>query len=182
MYPYGPVNLSIRPWKNIHTALSYGPVRLFNKSATNWLFLYWPWYRFSVSSIGPGIDSRSAVLALGPRGPIQKQPVSNTILWRALLEQIVDSSPCLGQSKNYNIGTCCFSANNTVLRSKSKDCLVRNQNNVSEWSDKGYPQTVISVSYSTITIYLGVVVLKSLKSVIKSWTCVTMLNNFSPLQ
>jgi hypothetical protein len=22
-------------------------------SVTNWLFLYWPWYRFEVSSIGP---------------------------------------------------------------------------------------------------------------------------------
>ena len=37
----------------MHTALSYGPVRLFNKSVTNWLLLYWPWNRFSVSSIGP---------------------------------------------------------------------------------------------------------------------------------
>ena len=48
----------------------------------NWLFLYWSWYR-----------SRSAVLALGPYGPlantddlepipgpIQKQPASNTIV------------------------------------------------------------------------------------------------------
>jgi hypothetical protein len=69
IYPYGPVNLSIRPCKNIHTALLYGPVRLFNKSVTNWL-------------------SRSAVLALGANtanlesipGPIQKQPVSNTII------------------------------------------------------------------------------------------------------
>jgi hypothetical protein len=52
-YPYGPVNLSIRSWKNIHTALSYEPVRLFNNSVTNWMFLYWPWYRFSVSSIDP---------------------------------------------------------------------------------------------------------------------------------
>ena len=44
----------IRLGQYIHTALekySYGPVRIFNKSATNWLFLYWPWYRFSVSSI-----------------------------------------------------------------------------------------------------------------------------------
>ena len=83
-YPHGPVNLSIRPWKNIHTALSYGPVRLFNKSVTNWLFLYWPWYRFSVSSIGPsptGLGANTAHLESIP-GPIQKQPVSNNILWK----------------------------------------------------------------------------------------------------
>ena len=28
-------------------------VGLLNKSALNWLFLYWHWYRFSVSCIGP---------------------------------------------------------------------------------------------------------------------------------
>ena len=30
---------------------------------------------------------------------------------------------------------CCFSAKHTALRSKSKDWLARNQNNVSEWRD-----------------------------------------------
>jgi hypothetical protein len=33
----------------------------------------------------------------------------------------------------YNIGICCFSAKHTALRRKSKDGLVRNQNNVSEF-------------------------------------------------
>ena len=33
------------------------------------------------------------------------------------------------------IGICCFSAKQAALRSKSKDGLARNQNNVSEWSD-----------------------------------------------
>jgi hypothetical protein len=32
----------------------------------------------------------------------------------------------------YDIGICCLSTNNTALRSKSKDYLARNQNNVSE--------------------------------------------------
>jgi hypothetical protein len=30
---------------------------------------------------------------------------------------------------------CCFSAKHAALRSKSKDWLARNRNNVSEWSD-----------------------------------------------
>jgi hypothetical protein len=40
-----------------------------------------------------------------------------------------------GQTKDYKIGICCFSAKHTALRKKSKDWLARNQNNVSEWSD-----------------------------------------------
>jgi hypothetical protein len=36
---------------------------------------------------------------------------------------------------NYKIGICCFSTKHTALRSKSKDWLTRNQNNVSEWGD-----------------------------------------------
>ena len=40
-----------------------------------------------------------------------------------------------GQTKDYRIGICCFSAKQAVLRKKGKDWLARNQNNVSEWSD-----------------------------------------------
>jgi hypothetical protein len=40
-----------------------------------------------------------------------------------------------GQTKDYAIGICCFSAKHVALRRKSKDWLARNQNNVSEWSD-----------------------------------------------
>jgi hypothetical protein len=43
--------------------------------------------------------------------------------------------PRSGQIKNYKIGMCCFSTKHTTLRSKSKDWLAHNQNNVSEWSD-----------------------------------------------
>ena len=43
--------------------------------------------------------------------------------------------PRSGQTKDYKIGICCFSAKNTALRRKSKDWLARNQNNLSEWSD-----------------------------------------------
>jgi uncharacterized protein (UPF0303 family) len=40
-----------------------------------------------------------------------------------------------GQIKYYKIGMCCFSVKHKGLRSKNKDWLTRNQNNVSEWSD-----------------------------------------------
>jgi hypothetical protein len=40
-----------------------------------------------------------------------------------------------GQTKDFKIGICCFSARHAALRRKSKDWLDRNQNNVSEWSD-----------------------------------------------
>jgi hypothetical protein len=37
-----------------------------------------------------------------------------------------------GQTKDYEIGMCCFSTKHAVLSSWSKDWLARNQNNVSE--------------------------------------------------
>jgi hypothetical protein len=43
--------------------------------------------------------------------------------------------PRSGQTKDYKIGICCFSVKHAALRSKSKDCLARNQNDVYEWSD-----------------------------------------------
>jgi hypothetical protein len=43
--------------------------------------------------------------------------------------------PRSGQTKDYKIGICCFSAKYTALKRKSKDWLDRNQDNVSEWSD-----------------------------------------------
>jgi hypothetical protein len=51
-----------------------------------------------------------------------------------------------GQTKDYKIGICYFSAKHSALRRKNKDWLARNQNNVSEWSDMSTPQTVVSVS------------------------------------
>ena len=43
--------------------------------------------------------------------------------------------PRSGQTKDYTIGICYFSVKQAALRSKNKDWLPRNQNNVSEWSD-----------------------------------------------
>ena len=38
------------------------------------------------------------------------------------------------QTKDYEIGICCFSTKHVALRRKSKDWLAQNQNNVSRWS------------------------------------------------
>ena len=43
--------------------------------------------------------------------------------------------PRSGQTKDYKIDICCFSAKHAALRRKGKDWFARNQNNVSEWSD-----------------------------------------------
>jgi hypothetical protein len=43
--------------------------------------------------------------------------------------------PRSGQTKDYEIGICCFSTKHAALRRKSKDWLARNQDNVSEWGD-----------------------------------------------
>ena len=40
-----------------------------------------------------------------------------------------------GQTKNFKIGICGFSAKHTTLKRKSKDWWAQNQKNVSEWSD-----------------------------------------------
>jgi hypothetical protein len=55
--------------------------------------------------------------------------------------------PRLGQTKDYIIGICCFSAKHATLRRKSKDWLARNQKNVCvRVGQHVYPQTVVSVS------------------------------------
>ena len=43
--------------------------------------------------------------------------------------------PRFGLANDYKIGICCFSTKHAALRRKSKECLIRNQDNVSEWSD-----------------------------------------------
>jgi hypothetical protein len=43
--------------------------------------------------------------------------------------------PQSGQTRNYKIGICGFPSNHALLSRKSKACLVRNQDNVSESDD-----------------------------------------------
>jgi hypothetical protein len=46
----------------------------------------------------------------------------------------------LGQTKDYKIGVCCFSAKHAPIRSKINDLFAQNQNNVFEWSLFGFRQ------------------------------------------
>jgi hypothetical protein len=78
---------------------------------------------------------------------------ANSAIFSYIMASVVDRGfePRSGQTKDYKIGICCFSANHAALRRKSKDGLVRNQNNVSEWSGNN---TLIVPPVPTI--FLGV--------------------------
>ena len=71
------------------------------------------------------------------RGNINQKHRIGDVMVSVLASSAVDRGfePRSGQTKDYTIGICCFSANHAALRRKSKDWLARNQNNVSEWSD-----------------------------------------------
>jgi hypothetical protein len=57
------------------------------------------------------------------------------VMVRVLASSVVDRGfeSRSGQTKDYKIGMCCFSAKYAARRRKSKDWLARNQDNVSEW-------------------------------------------------
>ena len=59
------------------------------------------------------------------------------VMASVLASSVVDRGfkPWSGQTKDYKIGICHFSTKHAALRSKDKDWLAQNQNNVSEWSD-----------------------------------------------
>jgi hypothetical protein len=61
--------------------------------------------------------------------------------WNSLFTKIdisfhigIINLPNIGKC-DYKIGICCFSANHAALRRKSKNWLVQNQDNVSEWGN-----------------------------------------------
>jgi len=56
---------------------------------------------------------------------------------RVLAPSAVDRGlePRSGQTKDYKIDICCFSAKHAALGRKSKDWLARNHDNMSEWGD-----------------------------------------------
>ena len=76
------------------------------------------------------------ILTCGEVQSIQHNCISSVMVSMLTLN-VVDQefNPPSGQTKENDIGICCFSAQHAVLRSKSKDWSTRNQNNVSEWSD-----------------------------------------------
>jgi hypothetical protein len=65
--------------------------------------------------------------------------------------------PQSGQTKDYKIGICCFSAKQASLRRKSKDWLAWNRDNVSEWGDMSIHRLLFQLA-STIKIQLSVLV------------------------
>ena len=60
------------------------------------------------------------------------------VMVTVLASSVVDFGfePCSGQTEDYEIGICCFSAKHTALSSKNIYWMTRNQDNVSKWSDK----------------------------------------------
>ena len=71
------------------------------------------------------------------RGNINQKHHIGGVMVSVLASSAIDHGfkPWSGQTKDYKIGICCFSAKHAALWRKSKDWLARNQNNVSEWSD-----------------------------------------------
>ena len=66
-------------------------------------------------------------------------------------------NPQLGQTKDYKISICCFSAKHTALRRKSNDWLAQSQDNVSEWGDMFIRELLIQCA-STIKIQLSMLI------------------------
>jgi len=62
-----------------------------------------------------------------------------------------------GQSKDYTIGICCFSAKHAALRRTCKNWLAQNQDNVSEWDDMSIRGLLFQWA-STIKVQLSVLV------------------------
>ena len=56
-----------------------------------------------------------------------------TVLTSSVVDHGIE--PYSGQTKDYNIGICCFSAKHAALRRQYKDWLAWNQAIVSEWGD-----------------------------------------------
>jgi len=86
----------------------------------------------SVSTSTSFITSRQAVKT----NIISKKNHISGVIVSIIMSRVVDHRllPLSGQTKDYEIGICCFSAKHAALRRKSKDWLPQNQDNVSEWS------------------------------------------------
>jgi hypothetical protein len=82
-------------------------------------------------SIGPGVNLLSNV-----KNSLHTNRIGGVMV-SVLASSAVDRGfePRSGQTKDYKIGICCFSAKHAALRRKNKDWMARNQNNVSEWGD-----------------------------------------------
>ena len=97
--------------------------------------------QINVNHIG-GVMVSVLTLSMVDRGFIGGVMVSMLTL------SVVDRGfkPLTGQTKDYKIGICCFSSKYVALRSKIKDWLIQNQDNVSCVKWHVYREIVISVS------------------------------------
>jgi hypothetical protein len=82
----------------------------------------------------------------------------------SVIVSVVDSSavdrgfePSSDQTKDYEIGICCFSTKNAALRSKTSGWLARNEYNVSKWRDMSTHGLPFQLT-SAIQIQLSVLV------------------------
>jgi hypothetical protein len=66
--------------------------------------------------------------------------------------------PRSGQTKDYEIGICCFSAKHAAYRRKSKDWLARNQDNVSEWGNMSIRKLIFQCFFNYKKIQLSMLV------------------------
>jgi hypothetical protein len=83
--------------------------------------------------------------------------------------------PRFGQTKDYKLVICFLSAKHAALRRKSKDCLARNQDIVSEWSDMSTNGLLFQWA-STMKIQLSVLAWNKADLIIISMK----INFFSP--
>ena len=62
--------------------------------------------------------------------------ISGVLVW-VLASDVVDSGfeARSGKTRDYKHGICCFCAKHTVLRSKRRDSMARNELYVFEWND-----------------------------------------------
>ena len=79
------------------------------------------------------------------------------VMVSVLALSVIDRCPRSGQTEDYRIGICCFSAMHTVLRRKSKDWLDQNQDNVSRVGRHIYPW-LWSQGASTITHHNHIII------------------------
>ena len=133
-------------------------------------FQRWLLYRINVSN-WIMLDLRFAWFKIIILTLIIKRGIRNTIRISNLKNAPQVRGDCLecsrlwvwtwsGQFKDYMIGICCFSAKHAALRSKNKDWLTRNQDNVSEWADMSIRgllfqwASTIKIQQSVLTIGL----------------------------
>jgi hypothetical protein len=92
--------------------------------------IYWEFYHYIIYISDEGRHVRILLY-------IQYLVLEITVMVSVLASSAVDREfeHRSGQTKNYKIGICCFSAKHAALRRMTKDWLARNQNNVYTWGE-----------------------------------------------